>query len=70
MTSQAVGALVDAMAGAAQTLSHLSRKATSQAIRLAAARAVLEIAQRLTQSIELEERITALEKRQTERKIA
>ncbi|HEV3298216.1 MAG TPA: hypothetical protein VG055_01150 [Planctomycetaceae bacterium] len=70
MTSRALGRLVDAMASAAETLGHLSRKGKSEMVRLSAARAVLELGTKLRESVELEERIAVLEGRREQRKIA
>ncbi len=70
MTSRALGRLVDNMASAAETLGYLSRKGKSEMVRLGAARAILELGSRLRESIELEERITALESRQGQRRTA
>jgi hypothetical protein len=70
MTSQALGRLVDTMAGAADTLSHLSRKAKSEMVRLSAARAILELGPKLRENIELEQRITQLEGHQRDRRSA
>jgi hypothetical protein len=61
MTSQALGRLVDAMVGAADTLSDLSRKGKSEMVRLGAARAILELANRTRETVELEEHLQALE---------
>ena len=61
MTSQALGRLVDSMVGAADTLSYLSRKGKSEMVRLSAARAILEMANRTREAVELEERLQALE---------
>jgi hypothetical protein len=60
MTARAVGRLADGMSFAADTLRKLLT-AKSETVRLGAARAVLEIGNKLRESIELEERITALE---------
>lgn len=61
MTSRALGRLADGMASAAETLGFLSRKGKSEMVRLSAARAVLELGQKLRESVELEARIEALE---------
>ncbi len=61
MTTQALGRLVDGMTSAADTLGYLARNARSETVRLGAARAVLELATKLRESIELEERIARLE---------
>jgi transposase-like protein len=70
MTGRALGRLVDGMASAAETLGYLSRKGKSEMVRLSAARAVLELGHKLRESVELEERIAALEGRQVHRRIA
>ncbi|HEV8066853.1 MAG TPA: hypothetical protein VGP76_03885 [Planctomycetaceae bacterium] len=70
MTSRALGRLVDAMASAAETLGHLSRKGKSEMVRLSAARAVLELATKLRENTELEERLAVLEGRPEQRWIA
>lgn len=61
MTARALGKLIDGMASAADTLGYLSRKAKNEMTRLGAARALLELAVKMRESIELEERIAALE---------
>src|SRR5262245_47232421 len=61
MTSRALGRLVDGMVSAADTLGYLCRKGKSGMVRLSAARAVLELGTKLRESIELEERLAALE---------
>lgn len=63
MTGRALGRLADNMASAAETLGYLSRKGKSEMVRLSAARAVLELGARLRESVELEERLAALEGR-------
>ena len=55
--------LVDGMVGAAETLDYLCREGKSEMVRLSAARAVLELGNRLRETVELEERIAALEGR-------
>jgi hypothetical protein len=70
MTSRALGRLVDSMASAAETLGFLSRKGRSEMVRLSAARAVLELGTRMRETVELEERIAALEARQEQRRTA
>lgn len=61
MTGRALGRLVEGMASAADTLGYLSRRGKSEMVRLSAARAVLELGVKLRDSVELEERIAALE---------
>jgi hypothetical protein len=70
MTSRALGRLVDGMVSAADTLGYLCRKGKSEMVRLSAARAVLELATKMRECVELEERIAALEGRQQPRRIA
>jgi hypothetical protein len=67
MTSRALGRLVDGMAGAAEALRKLLT-AKSETVRLGAARAVLEMGSRLRETVELEERLAALEARQAGRR--
>lgn len=62
MTARALGRLVDAMTSAADTLGYLSRKGKSETVRLSASRTVLEMASKLRETWELEQRIIALEK--------
>jgi hypothetical protein len=64
MTKQALGRLVDSMTSAADTLGYLSRKAKSENVRLNAARAVLEMGVKMRETVELEERLAALEQAQ------
>lgn len=61
MTTQAVARLGAGMAAAASTLTYLAGRGRSEAVRLGAARAVLELGDRLRTSAELEQRIAALE---------
>ena len=61
MTSAAVGVLAATMASAADTLRFLARNAKQEAVRLAAARSVLELGVKLRESVELAERVAALE---------
>ena len=68
LTSQALGRLVDGMASAAETLGYLSRKGKSEMVRLSAARAVLELASKMRESVELEARIAALESQEAPRR--
>ena len=60
MFEQALGAVASAGVSAAQTLRDLLR-ASSESVRLGAARSVLELGSRLRENIELEERLSALE---------
>jgi transposase-like protein len=70
MTSRALGRLSDSMTSAADTLGYLSRKGTSEMVRLSAARAVLELGTKLREAVELEERIAALEGVREQRRTA
>lgn len=65
MTNRALGRLTDQMVSAATTLGYLSVHATSESTRLSAARAVIELGTRLRETVELEERIAALESHQS-----
>ncbi len=67
MTARALGRLVDSMASAAETLGFLSRKGKSEMVRLSAARAVIELGVKLRETVELEQRIAALEGAQPQR---
>jgi len=60
MTNMAVGRLADGMAVAADTLTDLL-SAKSETVRLGAARALLELANKLRDVVELEPRLAALE---------
>lgn len=62
MTERALGRLVDGMTSAADTLRGLLA-AESEMVRLSAARAVIEIGNKLRETVELEQRIAALEAR-------
>ena len=64
MTSQALGKLTDNLASAADTIGFLSRKARSEMVRVIAAARLFELAVKVKESTELEERIRALEERQ------
>jgi hypothetical protein len=64
LTEQALGELVSNMASACDTLAFLCRRAKSQAVRLSAARSILELGSRLRESVELEARLSALEESQ------
>lgn len=61
MTTRALGKLVDNMTSAADTLGYLCRKGKSEMVRLSAARAILELGTKLRETIELSDRIDALE---------
>jgi hypothetical protein len=60
LTAQALGRLTEGMTEAADTLRALLR-ARSRSVRLGAARAILELGTKLRESVELEQRIAALE---------
>src|SRR5262245_12875208 len=62
MVARAAGQLADGMAEAAATLRSLLQ-AESEPVRLAAARAILEIGNRLREAVELEARLQAVEAR-------
>lgn len=64
LVSGAMGRMAGQMSEAADTLGELLG-AKNEAVRLGAARSVLELGFRLRESVELEERIRALEGRQT-----
>jgi hypothetical protein len=61
MTSLALGKLTSNLTSAADTLAHLSRKGKSEMVRLGAARALFELSTKLRESIEIEQRLAALE---------
>jgi hypothetical protein len=62
MTSRALGRMADGMADAADVLRQLLN-AESESVRLGAARSLLELGVKLRESVELEERLAALEGR-------
>jgi hypothetical protein len=64
MTAQALGKLTDNLASAADTLGYLSRRAKSEMVRVIAAAKIFEVALKVKDATELEERIRALEERQ------
>jgi hypothetical protein len=64
LRERVVGQLTDACTGAVATLRTLLGQSTSSATRLGAARAILEHAGRLTETVELEARLAALESEQ------
>ena len=65
MVGRAVGELADGMTDAAKTLRELL-DCESLAVRLGAARSLLEIGVKVREALELEERVRALEDRTTE----
>ncbi|MBI1913223.1 MAG: helix-turn-helix domain-containing protein [Planctomycetes bacterium] len=64
MTSRALGKLVDNMVSAADTLGYLCRRGKSEQVRLGAARALLELGVKMRETVELEQRMAALEANQ------
>jgi hypothetical protein len=62
MVARAMGRLVDGMTEAADTLRKLLR-AEGESVRPGAARTILELGNRLREAVELEERLSALERR-------
>jgi hypothetical protein len=60
MVARSLGRLADGMADAADTLRALLR-AEGESVHLGAARALLELGTKLRESVELEERLAALE---------
>ena len=63
MFSRALGCMAEGAASAALVLRHLCLKAKSENVKLGAARALLEQGPKLRDSVELEERLRALEER-------
>ena len=61
MVSRALGKLADSMTEAADTLRQLLR-AEGESVRLGAARSVLELGNKLRESVEIEARLQALER--------
>jgi hypothetical protein len=64
MVQRALGRLADASVQAVDTLRALL-SAEADTVKLGAARAILELGNRLRETVELEERIAALEQQQT-----
>jgi len=62
LVERATGQMADAMSAAAEALRKLL-EARSEAVRLGAARAVLELGMKLRESADLEERLAELERR-------
>ncbi len=60
MVSQALGKMADGMTAAADTLRGLLT-ADSEAVKLGAARTILELGNKLRESVELEQRLQAIE---------
>lgn len=63
MFSRALGCMAEGAASAALVLRQLCLKAKSENVKLGAARALLEQGPKLRESVELEERLRALEER-------
>jgi hypothetical protein len=63
MIERGLGKLADAVADAAQALRNLLAEAESEAVKLSAAKIILEQAVKLRDAAELEQRIRALEER-------
>jgi len=61
MVSRAAGTLAAGASGSARTLLELQQKSASDAVRLGAARAVLELGMKVRDAADLEERLAALE---------
>jgi hypothetical protein len=61
MVARSVGRMADGMSDAADVLRQLLAPGTPPAVRLGAARALLELGTKLRESVELEERLQALE---------
>ena len=70
MTGRALGLMADGMADAALTLRHLCNKSKNEGIRLKASEALLAHGMKLRESVELEERIAALETKPAQRRTA
>ena len=66
MVSQALGRTVDGMSEAAQELRRLMKEASKDAVKLGAAKALIELGVRLRENLELEARIAALEQAREE----
>src|SRR5271166_3778523 len=63
MVQRAAGALTAAGAEAVRTLLALQKESTPAGVRLGSARAVIELGVKLRETVELEERLRALEER-------
>src|SRR5262245_66356005 len=64
MVERAAAILAEGMAEGAAVLRQLALEGRSEAVRLGAARALLELGVRLRESVELEQRVAALEQNQ------
>ncbi len=67
MVGRALGRMADGMTDAADTLRALLN-AEGESVRLGAARSMLELSVKLRESVELEERLSALEQGMTEKR--
>jgi hypothetical protein len=67
MLVRAVGMLVEASGDAVQVLRRLSKTAKSETVRLGASRSILELGNRLQESVEIETRLCDLERRINEK---
>jgi hypothetical protein len=63
MFARALGCLAEGAASGALVLRQLCLKAKSESVRLAAARALLELGGKLRDSVDFDERLKALEQR-------
>ncbi|HVS39970.1 MAG TPA: helix-turn-helix domain-containing protein [Gemmataceae bacterium] len=63
MFSRALGCIAEGCASSALVLRQLALKAKSESVKLSAARALLELGPKLRESVELEQRLAALEER-------
>jgi hypothetical protein len=63
MFGRALGSLAEGAASGALMLRQLCLKAKSESVKLGAARALLELGPRMRDSVEMEERVRALEER-------
>jgi hypothetical protein len=63
MFARALGCLAEGSASGALVLRQLALKAKSESVKLGAARALLELGPRMRESVEMEERVRALEER-------
>jgi hypothetical protein len=63
MFGRALGSMADGAVSAALTMRHLCLKARAETVRLGAARTILELGVKLRDSLDLEQRLAALEQR-------
>lgn len=66
MFSRALGCMAEGIVSGALTLRQLCLKGKSESVRLSAARALIELGNRMRESVELEERMSELERRASE----